>query len=171
VIDSALIVAAASGDSDAMEQLVREQAPPVFAYLVGMLGDEPEAETALQETFVRIARAVGRYDPGIDAEAWVFGIARRVTGDIRPTPAAPAGEPPPADGDTAEWVKRSLRSLPSDLREVVVLTELLKWPVERAAVVMDIEPGQLPELLRAAHTQVAEGMQSAPTGAGPRLDA
>jgi RNA polymerase sigma-70 factor (ECF subfamily) len=160
VTEATLITQAAGGDADALEQLVRTFAPIVFAYLAGMLGDEREAEDAMQETFVRLARAVERYDSSTDAEAWVFGIARRVAADIRPTPASPPGEVPPSDGpDMEEWAQRSLRALPLELREVIVLKEILRWKPQRIATTLGTTESEVADRLLNAHTQLAEGMR------------
>jgi RNA polymerase sigma factor (sigma-70 family) len=157
--EATLITQAAGGDPDALEQLVRTFAPLVYAYLAGMLGDEREAEDAMQETFVRLARAVERYDSSTDAEAWVFAIARRVAADIRPTPASPPGEVPPSDGSMAEWAQRSLRALPLELREVIVLKEILRWKPERIATTLSSTEAEVADRLLNAHTQLAEGMR------------
>lgn len=155
-----MITAAAGGDTAAMEQIVRARGPLVFAFLSGMLGDQREAEEGMQETFVRAARGIERYTSDIDPENWIFSIARRVAADIRPTPASPLGETPP-DTDTAEWAKRSLRALPTDLREVVVLKELLRWKPERIASVLGCEPGEVTHRLLGARTQLADNMRTA----------
>jgi RNA polymerase sigma factor (sigma-70 family) len=157
--DPALLTAAAGGDESAFEQVVRTFAPIVFEFLSGMLGDQREAEAGMQETFVRAARGIERYEATMDAETWVLTIARRVAADIRPTPAAPLGEAPPADGDTAEWASRSLRALPIELREVVVLKELLRWNPERIAGALDVEPSEVTRRLLEARTQLAENMR------------
>jgi len=159
VTEGGLITQAAAGDADALEQLIRTFAPTVYAYLAGMLGDEREAEDAMQETFVRVARAVERYDESTDPEAWVFGIARRVAGDIRPTPASPPGEVPPEDGNMEEWAKRSLRALPLELREVVVLKEILRWKPSRIAATLGTDETQVADRLLDAHTRLADGMR------------
>jgi RNA polymerase sigma-70 factor (ECF subfamily) len=159
VTDANLIRSAADGDTGALEQLIRDLTPSVFAYLAGMLGDDREAEEGLQETFVRVARAVGRYDAGTDPEAWVFGIARRVAMDLRPTPASPPGEFPPADDEGGEWVRRSLRALPVELREVLVCQRILGWDNERIASVLGITPDEAAHGTLQARTQLAEGMR------------
>jgi RNA polymerase sigma-70 factor (ECF subfamily) len=159
VTDAKLIRSAADGDTGAMEQLIRELAPNVYAYLAGMLGDDREAEEGLQETFVRVARAVGRYDKGTDAEAWVFGIARRVAMDLRPTPASPPFEFPPDSGDAGEWVRRSLRALPVELREALVCQRILGWDNARISAVFGITPEEAAHGTLQARTQLAEGMR------------
>jgi RNA polymerase sigma-70 factor (ECF subfamily) len=141
-----------------LEQVIRNLAPKVYAYLCGMLGDEREAEDAMQESFVRAARAIDRYDPNTDAEQWVFGLARRVAGDIRPTPSAPPGETPPS-GDAGDWARRSLRALPAELREVVVCRNILRWDLEHIARTLGIPPEEASRRLLNAYRQLTEGMR------------
>ena len=157
--DPAQLVAAAGGDASAMEKVVRDLGPDVFAFLSGMLGDLREAEAGMQETFVRAARGIERYTPDLDPETWIFSMARRVAADIRPTPASPLGEAPPADGDTVEWAKRSLRALPAELREVIVLKELMRWRPERIAGALGCDTGDVTQRLLLARTQLAENMR------------
>ena len=159
--EASLITSAAAGDVGALEELIRSTAHRVYEYLSGMLGDEREAEDAMQETFVRVARGAERFDASSDAEAWIFGIARRVAGDIRPTPSAPPGETPPADGDAgaADWARRSLRALPLELREVIVLKELLHWKPDRIAVALGVKLDDVAERIMSAHAQLAAGMR------------
>jgi RNA polymerase sigma-70 factor (ECF subfamily) len=159
-IEPALVTAAAGGDTTAMEEIVRARGPVVFAFLSGMLGDQREAEEGMQETFVRAARGIERYTSDTDPDTWIFSIARRVAADIRPTPASPLGETPP-DEDTAEWAKRSLRALPAELREVVVLKELLHWKPERIATVLDCDVNEVSHRLLLARTQLADNMRTA----------
>ena len=160
--DPGLLQRAAGGDTDAMETVVRNLAPVVFSFLSGVLGDQREAEAGMQEVFVRAARGVERYQSDDDPEAWVFSFARRVAGDMRPTPAAPLGEAPPSDGGTTEWAKRSLRALPLDLREVLVLKELLRWTPERIAKVLAVETSEVTHRILLARTQLAENMRGTP---------
>jgi DNA-directed RNA polymerase specialized sigma24 family protein len=162
VTDATLIRSAADGDAAALERLIRDAAPSVFAYLSGMLADEREAEEAMQETFVRLARAVGRYEADSDASAWLFDIARRVAADMRPTPSAPPGEFPPTDGDATEWLHRALRALPIELREVLVFQQILRWEPGRIASTVDVSEEEVGNRARAAREHLAEGMR------GPR---
>jgi len=89
----------------------------------------------------------------------VFAIARRVAGDIRPTPASPPGEVPPEGGDMEEWARRSLRALPLELREVVVLKEILRWKPDRIASALGIAESGVADRLLEAHTRLADGMR------------
>lgn len=160
--DPAHLTAAAGGDSEAMEKVIRALAPEVFAFLSGMLGDQREAEEGMQETFVRAARGIERFEGSDDPETWVFSFARRVAGDIRPTPAAPLGEMPPSDGNTTEWAKRSLRALPIEMREVLVFKELLRWTPDRIGNILGCDTTEVTHRLLSARTHLAENMRGAP---------
>lgn len=157
--EATLLRSAALGDPGALEQVIRSLAPKVYAYLCGMLGDEAEAEDAMQEVFVRAARAIERYETSMDPEHWIFGLARRVAVDVRPTPSAPPGETPPAEGDVAEWARRSLRALPAELREVVVCRNILKWDPEHIARALGVGPEEISRLMQTAYARLTDGMR------------
>jgi RNA polymerase sigma-70 factor, ECF subfamily len=159
VSEATLLRSAALGDADALEKVIRTFAPKVYAYLCGMLGDDREAEDAMQEAFVRAARAIERYDSETDPEQWIFGLARRVAADIRPTPSAPPGETPPPGGDTDEWARRSLRALPAELREVVVLRNILRWEPEHVSRALGIPSDEVSRRLSSAYTHLTDGMR------------
>jgi RNA polymerase sigma-70 factor (ECF subfamily) len=159
VTEATLIRSAAEGDAVALEKLIRDAAPAVYAYLAGMLGDDGEAEEAMQETFVRVARAVGRYDAGMDATSWIFEIARRVAADLRPTPSAPPGRFPPPDGDSSGWLRRALRALPPELREILVCQQMLRWDNARISATLGVEVEDVERRSLAARQQLAEGMR------------
>jgi RNA polymerase sigma-70 factor, ECF subfamily len=159
VTDAALLRSAADGDADALEQLIRDLAPSVYAYLAGMLGDDREAEDGMQETFVRVARGIERYTDDIDAEGWVFGIARNVAADLRPTPASPPGAFPPPEGEEEEWARRALRALPIEMREVLVYEEILRWDTPRIASTLGLDPDEVYRRMLAARTQLADDIR------------
>lgn len=121
--------AVSRGDGDALADLIRSLAPDVYRYLAGMLGDEEEGAEAVGETFVRVARAAGRFEEG-DVRSFVMRIARRVAADARPTPAAAPSELPEDAEDPKSWAQRALRALPVEQRELVVAWDILGWDPE-----------------------------------------
>jgi RNA polymerase sigma-70 factor (ECF subfamily) len=153
VSDERLLRSAARGDAPSLETFIRHHAPDVYRFLVGMLGDELEAGDAMQETFVRVARSVGRYQSDEDPVSWLFAIARRVSTDVRPTPsAAPL---PMRDGeDSGAWARRALRALPAEHRGVLVARDVMGWTDERIAAVLAIDPTDVPMRV----TQAREAM-------------
>lgn len=152
-----LLRAAGRGDTDALGELIRTLAPDVYAYLAGMLADERDAEDALQETFVRLARSLGRWDPGTRAAARVFGIARRVAADVRPTPSAHPGPVPTDPSELNAWARRALRALDPEHRELVVARDLLHWDDETIAARAGLLPSEVPARLRDARDKLLSG--------------
>lgn len=67
----------------ALAEAYRELAPAVHRFLVDLLGDAALAGDATQETFVRAFRGLAAVPPGIRLAAWVFGIARHVSLEVR----------------------------------------------------------------------------------------
>ena len=143
-----LLKAAAGGDESAFEQVVRSFAPTVFSFLQGMLGDQREAEAGMQETFVRAARGIERYDDS-DPEAWLFGIARRVAADIRPTPSRHSARHHPRTATPPSGRVARSAHFRLELREVVVLKELLRWKPDRIAGALGVEVSEVAKRLLA----------------------
>jgi RNA polymerase sigma-70 factor (ECF subfamily) len=110
VTDDELMARGAGGDERAFQVLVERWERPVFAFLVRMLGSREEAQDVGQETFLRLCREAGRYEPRGQFRSWLFRIAgnlarsrlrrrkivRWVTFERplhdRPAPGPPAGE-------------------------------------------------------------------------------
>ena len=89
--DARLLAATAEGDPDAFGALWTRYGQPVHGLCRAVLGERAAAEDAVQETFLRIWRGAGSYDPtrGVPA-AWIMAIARNVARTAarpRPTPA------------------------------------------------------------------------------------
>ncbi len=67
----------------------------VYAYAAYRLGDGPEAEDAMSETFERAIRYRSTYDERLGEPAvWLIGIARRCVSEVLAQRAESAGEPP-----------------------------------------------------------------------------
>jgi len=74
----------------------------VYGYTAYRLGDGPEAEDAMCETFERAIRYRSTYDERLGEPAvWLIGIARRCVSEMLAQRAQSAGEPPdqPAPGN------------------------------------------------------------------------
>jgi RNA polymerase sigma-70 factor (ECF subfamily) len=71
-----LITAVASGDEIALRTLFERHAPWIAARLRRLLPTEA-VEDVLQETFLVVWRAAGRYADRGEVGGWIWGIARR----------------------------------------------------------------------------------------------
>ena len=72
-----LVRAAAAGDAQAFAQLVRRQSGRVFNFIHQMTRHRQDAEDLTQQTFLKVHRHLGRFDPGRPLINWLFVIARR----------------------------------------------------------------------------------------------
>lgn len=75
--DAALLQRIASGDEHALGTLYDRWSPLVFSLCVHILGDDDEAEEAVEETFWQAWRQAARYDTARGAAStWLTTIAR-----------------------------------------------------------------------------------------------
>lgn len=95
-------------------------------------------DDVLQDVFLVAYRRWDRYDPATSFKSWLYGIARRVTADVRrgarrrerrlaavEEPDAPPGpDDAIAGAQAADFVDRFLADLDDDKREVFVLAEV-----------------------------------------------
>jgi RNA polymerase sigma-70 factor (ECF subfamily) len=132
--DATLMARVAAGDrSVALRELYRRYERRLYGLGIRLLGDPNLAEELVQETFVRLWRKAGQFDPDKGtASAFIFTAARRIAIDLwrRPSsrPFQPEAEDAQAPGDAMEGVlvgltvRHALDSLSSAHREVLDLT-------------------------------------------------
>jgi RNA polymerase sigma-70 factor (ECF subfamily) len=140
--DEALAARLARGEAAALELLYDQYAPTIFGMALKITGDRLVAEDLLQETFWRVWRSAGTYQPQRGSFAgWLFRIARNLAIDayrrqrLRPQAFAGMTEPDPvfeqlADPEVdvadqaqanldARQVQSLLASLPREQRQVI----------------------------------------------------
>jgi RNA polymerase sigma factor (sigma-70 family) len=79
--DDALLVRLARGDVEAVPALYARFGRPLYAYALGLVGDEGVAEEVVQDTFVAAWRGAAGFEGRSSAASWLFGIARRQARD------------------------------------------------------------------------------------------
>jgi RNA polymerase sigma-70 factor (ECF subfamily) len=125
-------------DRDSFARLFAIFAPRVKAYMMKVGSDPASSEEITQETFIRVWRKAGQFDPQkASAVTWIFTIARnlridRLRKENRPTfdPEDPIFVPETSQtplenmeqSTIVERVKSSISGLPEDQREVVKLS-------------------------------------------------
>ncbi|MEU6732687.1 sigma-70 family RNA polymerase sigma factor [Streptomyces physcomitrii] len=141
-------LAAADGDSEAVDRFVRALQRDVRRYVAYLADDVQAAEDLTQETFLRALGSLHRFEGRSSARAWLLSIARRAVVDsLRRASARPRLS------DTDDWQSVAERaqptglpgfeegvvlmdlvdSLSADRREAFVLTQLLGLPYAEAA--------------------------------------
>lgn len=73
-IDSRLIQLSQDGDQEAFAQLLERYANQIYRLCYRMLGNQHEAEDAVQETFLRVHMNLDRYDGNYKFSTWIFRI-------------------------------------------------------------------------------------------------
>ena len=64
-----------AGDDGAFRVLVERHGNGLHRFCRARLGNDADAEDAVQDVLVRAFRSLGRYDPGRSFAAWLFAIA------------------------------------------------------------------------------------------------
>lgn len=140
--DQELVRAIQRGDEAALEVLVRRYHTPLQQYVDRLLGDPETAGDVVQETFLRMIRALPRYRPQAKFSTWLYTIAGNLARDavrsrnLRAERLRPIDEqdrdselagPPEAVVEAAlqtvqlDDIRRALVALSPDHRQVVVL--------------------------------------------------
>jgi RNA polymerase sigma-70 factor, ECF subfamily len=161
--EPALIRAAAAGDLRAFEQLVRTYQQHVWRFLRRLLGDAALAEDITQETFLRVFRRLPTFSFESKFSTWVFQIARnagidelrsrqrrsRLASIVRES-RVPSAAPP----ETRVEIEAALASLPVDLRETVVLVEVLGLRYREVSTVLGVPEGTVKSRMFAARSRL-----------------
>ena len=132
----------------------------LFRYFVSLNRDRELSEDLVQEVFFRMLRYRTSYDPNQSFVAWMYQIARHTNvdqaqkrraevvgieefGERRPEPVSPAPGPEEsaARGQDLAVLKRALDRLPSDKREVLVLSRFQGMRYSDIATVLGCEEG------------------------------
>jgi RNA polymerase sigma-70 factor (ECF subfamily) len=144
--DGVLTLAAAGGDHEAFRALVDRHYDAALRYAVRMLGNQADAEDAVQETFLRAYRSLSTYREEGRFRAWVFKILVnrcRTQADGRhrrdavlqsaeqlPPSSLPAREPAPSAPFRRDAIRRAVEALPVTLREAFLLKYVEEWTYE-----------------------------------------
>lgn len=75
MVEQTRVAAAAAGDSDALDAVLREVTPAVMRRCARILPFRPDAEEAAQEALLTISAKLSQYDGRGTFEAWVGAIA------------------------------------------------------------------------------------------------
>lgn len=149
----------AQGDDAAFDELYRTGAPRVRGFLLRLCGDASVADDLTQETFVRVHRARGAFEPSSAALPWFFAIARNAfvdhkrreqtrrgvsaalppgDGGLPEAEAAPdaRGDEVVAAGEMLALVKATLDALTPIQREAFVLVRFEGLSIAEAAQVL-----------------------------------
>jgi RNA polymerase sigma-70 factor (ECF subfamily) len=163
--DALLVERARAGDTEAFRGLVERYSGRIFRLAYRILGDEPSAEDAVQETFLRAYRSLARFNARSQFGTWLHRIAANTSVEIlrkhqssRPertgeeAAASPLSsrDPGPDRRALSQEVERAVRGALADLS-----------PTERAAFVLrHFEGRSIAEICGALGLRESAGKQA-----------
>ncbi|HET6663340.1 MAG TPA: RNA polymerase sigma factor [Acidimicrobiales bacterium] len=186
------MAAAQAGDRDALEVLLRRHHDRLWALCRRLTGNHTDAEDALQDALIAIARGIRRYDGRAAFTTWSYRVATNACLDElrrrrrRPAPemSEPLGVGAPSDGPGGALVTppvlpeveavadrldidAAVAQLPQDFRAAVVLRDLCDLDYAEIGHVLGIPPGTVRSRIARGRRQLAELLGN-PTGAPDR---
>jgi RNA polymerase sigma-70 factor, ECF subfamily len=170
-----LLAAVAKGDQAAFERLYGATRAKLYGVLLRILGRSELADEVMQETYLKVWKMAGKFDPTIASPiTWMVAIARnraidivRQKGDvsIEETPAAlgvAAETPPPlARREMTEELRRLLSclgKLDPEKQRIVLLAYYSGWSREQLAQKLDIPVNTIKTWLRRSLLEIRECM-------------
>lgn len=164
--DAAIVTAAASGDVNAFEVLVREMQGPLWRYLVHLMGDRTLAEDVCQEVFLRVHRRLHTLRDPTRFVPWLLTTARNAAFDAgrhrkrRPLVLVDDQElwssRDASDPHISLEVWDALARLDETLRESLVLVGMIGLTYEEAAEAIGVPEGTVKSRTFRARRQLME---------------
>ncbi len=180
--DHALIASWAQGTESALETLLRLYQTRIYSFLLRMLRNQHDAEDAAQETFIRVARKLDRFDSKKGKfKSWIFQIAYRegirmaqkrkrapVIGEGAWLDADGEGVPPEAvdpsplpghrlvEREQTAWVAKAVDTLPDAEKQVVLLRTYSELRFREIADIMGTPLNTTLGRMRNASTRLRE---------------
>jgi RNA polymerase sigma-70 factor (ECF subfamily) len=182
-VDSATISRAALGDAEAFTRIVEAYYSRCLRFARSMLRNPDDAEDMVQETFVRVFRALPRYEERQRFEPWLFHIlancCRSANRSLRHRDAEsihetdldqrlPAAERTDAwiEGEFGHEVRAALAELPAYNREVFLLHYVEGFPYEEIERITGVKRSALKMRVKRASDFLRQRLASlAPRGA------
>lgn len=169
-LDEVTLRRAQRGDQRAWRDLIDRYQAPVHSLIYRLLAGRSRhrVEDLTQETFVRVLRALPKFDPAGPASlsTWILTIATRMTLNElrRPEPAGLESEPEAAERADVDAERRRLgaaiasgvAALPDQQRAVLVLREYHDLDYAEIADVLELDIGTVKSRLSRARAALRE---------------
>jgi RNA polymerase sigma-70 factor (ECF subfamily) len=161
--DRALVDAAAAGDREAFDELVRRHQSAIVGLARSLTGGSVDAEDVAQEVFVRAWRSIARFRGDSAFRTWLHRIALNVlsshhgrlarvrrffqfpaaelAGDTDPVESAPDRADLEARIVVRDAIDKALSTLPEELRVAVVLRDIQGLEYREIAQMLDVPMG------------------------------
>jgi len=184
--DAELLRRHVEGDPDAFSQLFLRHRDRLWAVAVRTLADPEEAADALQDAMISAFRRAGGFRGDSAVTTWLHRIVINACLDrLRRKAARPAAggaderaldnlalgraiPDPSSASDTTIDVHAALRTLPADQQAVLVLVDMLGYPVADAAEILGISPGTVKSRCARGRARLLPRLAHLRRAAGPR---
>ena len=179
--DEQIVERALTGDAEAFGELVKRWERRIFALAYGMLGREEDARDATQETFLAAFRNLRGFRGEAKVSSWLHRIAvnQCITRQRRAKVRNEAALDDEAEKDASsfstplehspgrvtegqeqiEAVRRAVKSLPIELRQVVVMKEFEELTFREIADALDLPLSTVKSRLYTAFRQLQMRLQ------------
>jgi RNA polymerase sigma-70 factor, ECF subfamily len=156
VEDEQLMQEVRAGDIGKLEQIFDRHHRPLFHFFLRLTSDRAASEDLVQDVFFRILKYRHTYQPATSFRAWMYQIGRHALADhaarhkaevALPEDAgdfAAAGPAPDLSAQSAQeaaLLRRALKAMPRDKREVLILSRFQGLKYEEIATVLKCEVG------------------------------
>ncbi|WP_280746398.1 MULTISPECIES: sigma-70 family RNA polymerase sigma factor [unclassified Parabacteroides] len=144
------------GDRSAQLALYKKYARRLYIACLRIVGNAPEAEEAMQDSFLKIFTRIDQYQDGLNFEAWIQRIAihtaidyvRRQTQEweeLSENYAIPIDDEPDEEEIqyTVSQVKEATKKLPAGYRVVLSLFLFEGYDMEEIASILNIQPASV----------------------------
>jgi RNA polymerase sigma-70 factor (ECF subfamily) len=169
-----LIMRAKAGDTTAFDQIVLAHQRKILSLAWRMLGDREDARDAAQDTFMRVYKSFGKFDPAQDFNGWLYRIAVNACRDLarkrrgnhysleaEVESGAMAEPASPHDTESAALLAqehaillRALATLPEKERAAIVLRDLEGFATEEVARILGSSPTTVRSQICAARVKL-----------------
>jgi RNA polymerase sigma-70 factor, ECF subfamily len=169
-----LIIRAKAGDKTAFDQIINNHQRKVISLAWRLLGNREDARDAAQETFLRVYKSFGRFDPAQDFNGWLYRIAVNVCRDLArkrrgnlysleaEVESGAVAEPAsPHDTESAAMLAqeraillRALATLPEKERAAIVLRDMEGLDTDEVARILGSSPTTVRSQICAARVKI-----------------
>lgn len=179
--ESRLIAQAQTGDQRAFGGLVRRHQDRLYRFILRLTGNREEAMDLTQETFMKAHQALPGWRPEAQFRTWLFRIAHNAALDVlrrrervgfSPLSDLDSGDdghslPDPgsqpdkllSDRQSIELLERTLRELPVEHREILLLREVEDMSYAEIAATLGIAEGTVKSRIARARSAAIAGYQ------------
>ena len=177
VSDDALISSFLTGDVGAFEELVDKYHKPVFRMVMGLVGNESDAEELTQDIFVKIFFRLGGFKREAAFSTWLYTIVQNSVKTFRTKkrlstvfsldwmtdhdrfeiPDFSRSTHEKLEGkEMLEILNRALQKLSFKLRQILILKEVNELSYEEMAQILDCSIGTVKSRLSRAKEKLRE---------------